>query len=162
MTTKSDVAPSTLGVRLDEGGVYVKYLDGREVLYHGVPEKAERSLRTPPGKDVHVLVTDETETRGVLVYVDERKTGNDLLGDSGVGRVLLADGDREELFPGVVAERDGYYYHVEADPSLVDGRVFVFVEDQFGETSYEIVGKESGDEGEESGDEDEELAREES
>ena len=143
MTTKSDVPPSTLGVRLDEGGVYVEYLDGREVLYHGVPEKAERSLRTPPGKDVHVLVTDETETRGVLVYVDERKTGNGLLEDSGVGRVMLADGDREELFPGVVAERDGYYYHVEAEPDLVDGRVFVFVEDQFGETTYEIVGEES-------------------
>lgn len=146
MTPRGDVPPSTLGVRLDEGGVYVNYLDGREVLYHGVPEKAERRLRTPPGKDVHVLVTDETETQGVLVYVDERKTGDDLLEDSGVGRVMLADGDREELFPGVVAERDGYYYHVDADPDLVDGRVFVFVEDQFGEASYEIVGEEEMEE----------------
>jgi hypothetical protein len=139
MTTKSDVAPATLTVRLADGGVLVEYLDGREVFYHGVPERVEGDLRTAPGKDVHVLVTDEEGTEGVLVYVDDRMTVDDVLRDSGVGRVLLADGDSEELFPGVVGERDGHYHEVHADPGVVDGRVFVFVEDEFGEQSYELV-----------------------
>lgn len=139
MSTKRDVAPSTLAVRLEEGGVVVEYLDGREVFYHGVPEPVTETLRTKPGKDVHVLVTDESGTEGVLVYVDDRKTADDIIEESGVGRVLLADGEREEAFPGVVVERDGHYHEVAADPAVVDGRVFVFVEDQFGEESYELV-----------------------
>jgi hypothetical protein len=139
MPTKSDVAPATLSVRLEEGGVVVEYLDGREVFYHGVPEPVAGDLRCQPGKDVHVLVTDEDDAEGVLVYVNERKTGDEILEDAGVGRVLLADGESEVLFPGVVVERDGYHHRVEADPSVVDGRVFVFVEDEFGESSYELV-----------------------
>lgn len=139
MTNKSDVAPATLAVRLEEGGVVVEYADGREVFYHGVPETAERDLRCPPGKDVHVLVTDAAGTEGVLLYVDERTTSDEILADTGVGRVMLADGETEEVFPGVVARRDGYYHEVSADPSVVNGRVFVFVEDEFGEAAYEIV-----------------------
>jgi hypothetical protein len=139
MTTKSDVAPATLTVRLEDGGVVVEYLDGREVFYHGVPERVTGDLRTAPGKDVHVLVTDADGTEGVLVYVDDRLTADEILEESGVGRVLLADGGREELFPGVVAERDGHYHDVSADPSVVDGRVFVFVEDEFEEHTYELL-----------------------
>jgi len=139
MPSKSDVPPSTLSVRLEDGGVVVEYVDGREVFYHGVPEKVEGELRTQPGKDVHVLVTDESGTEGVLVYVDDRKTADGILAESGVGRIILADGEREEAFPGVVVERDGHFHEVSADPAVVDGRVFVFVEDQFGEASYELV-----------------------
>ena len=139
MTTRSDLAPSTLAVRLEEGGIVVEYADGREVFYHGVPERVEGDLRTPPGKDVHVLVTDEAGTEGVLVYVDDRKTVDEILQDSGVGRVLLPEGGSEELFPGVVVERDGHYHAVSADADVVDGRVFVFVEDEFGEAAYELV-----------------------
>jgi hypothetical protein len=140
MTTKTNVPPSTLTVGLDEGGVAVEYLDDREVFYHGVPEAVSGDLRTQPGKEVHVLVTDEDGTEGVLVYVNDRKTADGILEDTGVGRLLLGDGEREEAFPGVVVERDGHYHAVEADRSVVEGRVFVFVEDEFGEASYELVG----------------------
>jgi len=139
MSTRSDVAPATLSVRLEDGGVVVEYADGREVFYHGVPERVEGDLRTAPGKDVHVLVTDPDGGEGVLLYVDDRQTSDGMLRDTGVGRVTLADGEREQLFPGVVAERDGHYHEVSADPAVVDGRVFVFVEDEFGEASYELV-----------------------
>lgn len=144
MSIKSDVPPSTLNVRLEDGGVVVEYADSREVFYHGVPQKADAEVRTPPGKDVHVLVTDADGTEGVLVYVDDRMTSDEILEDTGVGRVMLADGESEELFPGVVARREGYRHHVGADPSVVDGRVFVFAEDEFGEASYEIVAEGDG------------------
>ncbi len=141
MSLRSDVPPDTVGVSLREEGVVVEYLDGRETLYRGVPEVADRTVRTPPGKDVHVLVTAPDETQGVMLYVNDRKTHDDVLESTGVGRVMLASGEREEVFPGVTVEADGYAHVVEADPEITRGRVFVFAEDEFGEESYEIVGK---------------------
>lgn len=144
MSARNDVAPDTLGVDLREEGIEVTYTDGRSVLYHGVPEKREGSVTTAPGKEVHVLVTDPTETEGVLVYVDDRTTHDDILESSGVGRVLLDEDEETGLFPGVTARRTAYRVEVEADPETARGRVFVFAEDEMGERSYEIVG-EKGD-----------------
>jgi hypothetical protein len=136
----SDVAPSTLPVRLEDGGVVVEYLDGRSVLYRGVPEAVEGTLTTGPGKEVHVLVTDPTETEGVMMYVNDRTTETDILESTGVGRIVLADGETAEVFPGVTAgSPDGMRCRIETDRSAVDGRVFVFVEDDWGEESYELV-----------------------
>lgn len=139
MSHHSDVPPDTLGVSLEPEGVEVEYTDGRRVFYHGVPEKAEESVLTPPGKGVHVLVTDPTETEGVLVYVNDRKTHDDILQDSGVGRVLLPEGETESLFPGVEVENRGLRMRVFADPEAARGRVFVFAEDEVSEHAYEIV-----------------------
>jgi hypothetical protein len=138
MSARNDIAPSTLGVELTEEGVYVEYTDGREVFYNGVPERVEGTLRTNPGKDVHVLVTDPTETEGVLVYVNDLKTNDEILESTGVGRVLLDPGEAEELFPGVTVRADGYAVEVEADPETARGRVFVFEEDELGEYAYEL------------------------
>lgn len=138
MSARNDVPPSTLGVELTEDGVVVEYLDGRQTFYHGVPEKAHGTLRCQPGKDVHVLVTDPSETEGVMTYVNDRKTHDDILADTGVGRVMLDSGDVEELFPGVTVRVEGYTVEVEADPDATGGRVFVFVEDEFEEFSYEL------------------------
>jgi hypothetical protein len=138
MSARNDIAPSTLGVELTEEGVYVEYTDGREVFYNGVPERIEGTLRTDPGKDVHVLVTDPTETEGVLVYVNDLKTNDEILESTGVGRVLLDPGEAEELFPGVTVRADGYAVEVEADPETARGRVFVFEEDELGEYAYEL------------------------
>jgi hypothetical protein len=138
MSARNDVAPSTLGVELAEEGVYVEYTDGRRVFYNGVPERIEGTLHTNPGKDVHVLVTDPTETEGVLVYVNDLKTNDDILESTGVGRVLLDPGEEEELFPGVTVRADGYAVEVEADPEEARGRVFVFEEDELGEYAYEL------------------------
>ncbi|SDZ89645.1 hypothetical protein SAMN04488065_1077 [Haloplanus vescus] len=140
MTIRSDVAPSTLPVELLEAGVQVEYLDGRTTLYRGAPQKVEETLTTGPGKEVHVLVTDPEGTEGVMMYVNDRKTHDDILESTGVGRIVLDSGEAEEVFPGVtVATPDGMRCRVDADLSVARGRVFVFVEDDWGEQSYELV-----------------------
>lgn len=142
MSQRSDVAPSTIGVELDPDGVFVEYLDGSEVIYRGVPDAIDGPVRCQPGKEVHVLVTDPDETAGVMVYVNDRKTHEDILESTGVGRVVLEPGEETELFPGVRARADGHAVEVEGDPDVASGRVFVFEEDELGERSYEIVGGE--------------------
>lgn len=140
MSARNDVSPSTLGVELREEGVVVEYLDGRTTLYRGAPQKVTDTLATGPGKETHILVTDPTETEGVLIYVNDLKTHDDILDQSGVGRVILNDGEEEELFPGVVVRRTGGMRNeIEADPDVARGRIFAFVEDDWGEESYEFV-----------------------
>ena len=141
MSQRSEFSPDTLSIELTESGIAVEYTDGREVFYHGIPEKVEGSYTTAPGKEVHVLVTDPTETEGVLVYVNDRTTADDIIADSGVGRVLLDD-EATTLFPGVSVREAGYRIAVEADPETARGRVFVFEEDEMGERSVEIVAPE--------------------
>jgi hypothetical protein len=127
-------------VELKDHGVEVEYLDGRTTLYRGVPERVSGPLTTGPGKQTHVLVTDPTETEGVMMYVNDRNTHEDILESTGVGRIILEAGAEEELFPGVtVAALGGERTAVEADPAVAGGRVFVFVEDDWSEASYEFV-----------------------
>ncbi|QIO23027.1 DUF5796 family protein [Haloarcula sp. JP-L23] len=139
MSNRSDVPPDTLSVELSEDGIAVEYLDGRTAFYHGVPAKAEERVRTAPGKDTHVLITDSTETSGILVYVNDLRTHDDIIEESGVGRVILTDGEEDELFPGVTVRDHQMRVEVDVDFSVADGRVFVFEEDEMGERSYEIV-----------------------
>ena len=139
MSNRSDIAPSTLSVELTEDGVAVEYLDGRTAFYHGVPSKVEESVRTAPGKDTHVLITDETETTGILVYVNDLRTHDDIIEDSGVGRVILQDGAEDELFPGVTVRDHQMRVEVDVDFDVADGRVFVFEEDEMGERGFEVV-----------------------
>ena len=140
MSMRSNVAPSTLGVDFVEGGVVVQYLDGREAFYHGPPKPVAESITTPPGKNVHVLVTDPDGVEGVMTYVNDRDTLDDILESTGVGRVMLEANDEEELFPGVTVTTEAYSVRVEADLEVVDGRVFVFAEDEMSEHAYELVG----------------------
>lgn len=147
MTQFSEVPPNTLSVRLTDGGIVVEYLDGREVFYHGVPEAESAPHLTAPGKDVHILVTDESETSGVLFYVDERATSAEILESSGVGRVLLEKGETRTLFAGVEATRNDLRYEIAVDEEFVDGRVFVFEEDQFAEYAYELTAEVENGEG---------------
>ena len=139
MSARNDVPPDTLGVELTEDGVAVEYLDGREVFYRGVPTATEDRVRAAPGKDVHVLVTDQTETQGIMLYINDLNTHDDILEETGVGRVMVEDGEEETLFQGVTASAKAHRIEIEADLSVVDGRVFVFAEDEMGERSYEIV-----------------------
>ena len=142
MSARNDVAPDTLGVDLAEDGIVVEYTDGREAYYRGIPEKVEGTLRTQPGKLVQILVTDPTESEGVMTYVNDLNTHDDILETTGVGRVMLDPGEEEELFPGVEVRVDGYAVEIEADPEAARGRVFVFEEDELGEESYELVSEE--------------------
>jgi hypothetical protein len=142
MSVRGDVAPGTVAVELLEHGVQVSYRDDRTTLYRGVPEAVTGTLTTAPGRETHVLVTDPTGTEGVMVYVNDLKTHDDILEATGVGRVILDAGDEEELFPGVTVRRiGGGRNEIEADPAVARGRVFVFVEDEMGEASYELVGE---------------------
>lgn len=143
MNRASEVSPSTLPVELTEGGIGIEYLDGRQVFYHGVPSKTAEGHRTTPQMDVHVLVTDQDGTEGILVYLNDRKTDGEILEDSGVGRVLLADGESTSVFPGVTVSRDGFVFEIDVDIETVDGRVFVFEESEMAERRYEIVAAES-------------------
>jgi hypothetical protein len=142
MSARNDVPPRTLAVELKEEGIYVEYLDGRRAFYNGVPERVQGTLRCRPGKDVQVLVLAPSETEGVLTYVNDLNTHDDILQDTGVGRVMLDPGEKAELFPGVEVELDGYAVVVEADPETAMGRVFVFEEDELGERSFELFAAE--------------------
>lgn len=147
MPHRNDVPPSTVGVELREEGVVVEYTDGRTTLYHGVPKTESGTLRTAPGKECHVLVTDPTQTEGVMVYVNDLKTHDDILESTGVGRIILDVDEEEEIFPGVTVRRvTGERTEVEADPEEARGRVFVFVEDDWGEESFEMVNADADDE----------------
>lgn len=139
MSIREDVAPETVGVELTEDGVTVEYLDGRETFYRGVPRRREGSVTTAPGKQAHVLVTDERETEGILVYVNDRVSHEEILESTGVGRILLDPGESTTVFPGVRASSKAHRVTVEVDFTEVDGRVFVFEEDEMGERSFEIV-----------------------
>lgn len=145
MTDRSEIAPETLYVSLEPEGVEVEYTDGRTVFYHGVPEKCEGTVVCPPGRDVHVLVTSPDESEGVMVYVNDRTTHDEILESTGVGRVIVSRGERISLFPGVDATNHGYRVEITADADLAVGRVLVFAEDQTGEFSYELVSAEDGD-----------------
>jgi len=142
MSVRSDVPPETLSVELREDGIAVDYTDGRRVYYLGVPASVTESVRVAPEKEAHVLVTDPSGTEGVMVYVNDRKTHDDILESTGVGRVLLDPGEEDELFPGVTVRLDGYAIIVDADPDVARGRVFLFEEDELGERSYEFVTEE--------------------
>jgi hypothetical protein len=139
MSQRSDIAPETLQIALEPEGIEVEYTDGRSVFYHGVPKKRAESIVCPPGRDVHVLVTAPDGTEGVMVYVNDRSTHGDILESSGVGRVILERGEETSLFPGVDGKNLGYRVEITADPDLARGRVFVFAEDETGETSYELL-----------------------
>lgn len=135
----SEIPPDTLSIQLVDGGITVEYTDGHEVFYHGIPTKVTGVHQTAPGKDVHVLVTDASETSGVLVYVNENRTDDVILEGSGVGRVLLDSGEETTLFPGVTVRGTGLRAEIAVDHDVLDGRVFVFEEDEFQESSYELV-----------------------
>ncbi len=145
MPVHNEVPPEPLQVELDDGGIYVTYRDDRRVFYNGIPEPVEGTVRCRPGKEVQVLVTDQSGTEGVMTYVNERKTTDEILESSGVGRVLLEPGEATELFEGVTARVDGMAIEVSADPDTAGGRVFVFEEDELGEAMYEITGPKDED-----------------
>lgn len=139
MSQRSEFSPDTLSISLTEAGIAVEYTDGREVFYHGVPAKVEGTHTTAPGKEVHVLVTDPTETEGVLVYVNDRTTIDEIIDGTGVGRILVEKGEETTLFPGVEVGAANHRVTVTADPETARGRVFVFEENELGERSIEIV-----------------------
>lgn len=76
------------------------------------------------------------------MYVNDRTTADSIIEDTGVGRVLVDQGEETTLFPGVAVRETGYRTIVDADPETARGRVFVFEEDDMGERAFEIVATE--------------------
>jgi hypothetical protein len=140
MSVRTTIAPETLSISLLDYGIQVTYLDDKTTVYRGVPEAVESALTTSPGKATHVLVCDPTETKGVMMYINDRTTHDDVLRATGVGRVVLAPEETNQIFPGVTATRlEGQRTRIEADIETARGRVFVFAEDDWTEESYEFV-----------------------
>jgi hypothetical protein len=140
MEQRSRIAPQTLRVALLDHGVEVRYLDDRSVLYHGVPHRQHEQLVSPPGKETHVLITNETGQEGVMVYLNDRTTHDDIFRSTGVGRVILAPDEQTTIFPGVRVEgAAGDRVAITVDETVIAGRVFAFIEDDWGESSYEFL-----------------------
>lgn len=143
MTNRSDIAPGTLPVTIDSDWVEVEYLDGRAVRYREPREETTGPVRCRPGTEVHVLVADPVEAEGVMVYVNDRSTHDDILESSGVGRIILDPGEDASVFPGVTARLDGHAVVVTGDPTVSGGRIFVFEEDERAERAVELLAEES-------------------
>ena len=139
MPQRESVAPASLSVDVTDDEVAVGYLDGHIVRYTAPTTPTEPPVRTQPRRLISVLVVAPDETEATLTYVNELNTDAEMLKDTGVGRVLVDPGERASIVPGVEAEGDGHAVVIHVDFSTVDGRVFVFEEDQFAEAGYELV-----------------------
>jgi len=138
MSARTEIAPSTLGVERTEDAVAVTYLDGRYAVYRSEPELVDSQVRCSPGTDVQVLVTDESGTEGVMTYVNDRRSHDEILESTGVGRVLLEPGETEELFPGVTVKSEQHTVVIEADTTVANGDIYVFEDSDRGESAYKF------------------------
>lgn len=137
MASRSNISPATLPVEWTEAGIEVTYLDGRRVTYRAPPEATTEAVRAPASSQAHVLIADRDSGSGTVVYVNDHKTADEILQDSGVGRVLVAAGDVATVAPGVDAI--GYREAVEIGlEGPTDRDVYVFVENQLRERAYQL------------------------
>ena len=139
MRAHSNVSPAPLPVDQSGAGISIEYLDGRRVTYHADPEDTESDVEATITREVHVLVVDPRGEEGVMVYVNDYDTDDEILEATGVGRVLLSDGDVERIFPGVTATRQGERILIDIDEESFDGWAYVFVENQLGEHAYRLA-----------------------
>lgn len=139
MRHRSNVSPEPLPVEREEAAITIEYRDGRRVTYRGQPEERDGSVTATMGYEIHVLVTDPAVTEGMVVYVHDTDTSDEILRHTGVGRVLLDEGAEAAVYPGVHAARGRDRIEVVADPDAIDGRVYAFVENQLEERAYRLV-----------------------
>ena len=132
-----EVHPVKLNAEISVDGINIRYLDGRTAKYESEPHKVEKCIRCQPGKDVHVVTIQEGV--GEVVYVDELKTDHKILESTGVGKYLVPSAELVEIFEGVTARKEGHSIEICANFELVNGRVFVFQEDEFGELAHELI-----------------------
>ncbi len=133
------VSPATLAVTIDDDGIAVRYLDGRETVYPATPEPTVSPLRTAPGRLVQVLLVEPDETAGILVYVNDRDTASEILEESGVGRINLNSDEEAAVLPGVSVEMDGHHAVVDVEHDAIEGRLFVFSEGPLDSRAYELI-----------------------
>lgn len=139
MAARSNVSPVPLQLEPRDQGIAVRYLDGRLVEYAAPIADADDAVGANITYEIHVLVTDEAETEGIMVYLNDYDTSDDVLESTGVGRILLEQGESAAAYPGVMASRADDRVEVAADPEAVEGSVLVFVENQLEERAFRLV-----------------------
>ena len=140
MSDRSNVSPVPLPVAHDDRGIVIEYLDGRRVTYRAPVTSTDGSVRGTVTREIHVLIVDQSSDDGIMVYINDYDTDDAVLETSGVGRVILADGEEEAIFPGVRVSRVREHVDVRVDEQLSDVDVVVFVEDDRGEQAYRLSG----------------------
>lgn len=139
MRHRSNVSPDPLPVEATDAGIVLEYQDGRRVEYGATSRRPSGDIEATTAYEIHVLVTDEAPTEGVMVYVNDYNTSDDILESTGVGRLILGDGEQAAVYPGVTARRDGERITISTDAEAVEGRVYSFVENQLDERAYRLA-----------------------
>lgn len=139
MEARSNVSPVPLTLHPGESQMTLEYLDGRRVEYEAPLETQSGSVSANVAYEIHVLVTDADETEGIMTYVNDYDTSDEILESTGVGRVLLDVDDREALYPGVTARRSADQITIDVEADAIDGSVYAFVENQLDERVYRLV-----------------------
>lgn len=139
MHARSNISPVPLLVQPGDTDIVVTYTDGRAVAYGDPIESRSGTVKANLAYEVHVLITDQDGTEGIMVYVNDYDTSDDILESTGVGRVLLDTEESEALYPGVTASRSTDQIMIDVDESAIDGSVYVFIENQLDERAYQLV-----------------------
>lgn len=138
MTYRTNVSPTFLPVRKQGSQIELTYLDGRVVTYSGPFNSSLDTIEANRSVEVHVLIVDHDFTEGMMVYINDYDTIDDILESSGVGRIILADESVESLYPGVQVSRDGERIRVNASDAPSDIWVYAFIESQLTENAYRL------------------------
>ena len=137
MGLRKEVHSAKLNAEITSKGIELTYLDGRTVIYSREPEKVEKHIKCQPGKDIHLIIIENNT--GKIMYIDELKTDHTILESTGVGKYLIPLKETIEVYAGVLARKEGHSIEIIADFDRVNGRIFVFQEDEFGERAHEII-----------------------
>ena len=139
MTFRTNVSPTLLPIRRRNSAIEISYLDGRVVTYNGPFSTDDASVESTRSVEIHVLIVNEEFSEGMIVYVNDYDTVDAILESTGVGRILLDDEDRELLYPGVEASRQGERIVISAESAPSDTWVYVFVESQLAEEAHQLA-----------------------
>ena len=134
MQHRSNVSPVPLTVERSTEAVSLQYLDDRVVTYRGPFDEHQSDLTANRSFDVHILVIDPDTGDGIMTYINDYDTSDAILESTGVGRVLIDDGQREVIYPGITATLEGEAINVSIDSSTDDVWVYAFVENDRGES----------------------------
>ena len=138
MTYRTNVSAVPLPVRRSDDTIEITYLDDRVVTYPGPFQDEGTSLTANRTVEIHVLIVDNEFSEGMMIYLNDYDTVDDILESTGVGRIILDDGATESLYPGVRGSRQGERITVEVDTNAETAGVYVFVESQLKQDAYEL------------------------
>lgn len=139
MRGRSNVSPVPLPIDRTDEGIAIEYLDGRSVQYGTPVDAPDPPVESTTSFEIHVLVVDADRDEGIMVYINDYDTVDEILEATGVGRILLGDGDSEAVYPGVRVSREGERIAIAVEEGLADAWVYVFVENPVDERAYRLA-----------------------